>query len=397
MFAEIIIFISIFFVYYILGNNINTGHDFFVPLADAFLKGRLYVDKMAYELHEMVSFEEVKTGIYNQVADGSKGIFYVIYPPMPAILLMPFVLIWGQDFNQSLFSMFICSLGSVFAFKLFKLFNLNKKKAVWLLLFLAFGSMQWYHGTIGSSWYLSLASAMLFLWIAISLTVKNKSLFLIGLFLGFAYLSRFSVILSVPFFLINTRNLWFKKKRLKIKPLLMFFLGIFLSLGISFLYNYLRYGTIWHIGYQLLEKRWYNIANEYAKGSYSLSYWPRHIKALFWSFPYKIKGFPFFEPNYHSMAIWIVMPAVILAFWAPLKKRIVWSSWLVIILIALSHFFHGGVGATQFGYRYAMDYLPFLFILFVQAIKKKFYWWQKALIILSIIINSWGLYFSFWR
>jgi hypothetical protein len=310
---------------------------------------------------------------------------------------MPFVFLWGWNTNPSLFSMRVASLGSVFAYRLFRLYDLSKKKAIWLVVLLSFGSMQWYHGVIGSAWYLSSMCALMFFWISLIVMKTKKPLFLLGIFLGLTYLCRYPAILSLPFFIINTSSRWFKNKQIRIKLLFMFGLGLFLCVGISFVYNFLRYGTIWHLGYQLLEKRFYNISNEYAEGSYSLGYYPRHLKAVFWSFPRRTSSFPYFSPNFHSMALWIVMPAVILAFWAPIKKKLVWSSWLVILIISMSHFFHGGIGATQFGYRYALDYFPFLFIIFAQAIKKNFYWWQKGLIILSIIINLWGVYFSFWR
>jgi len=391
------IWLIVFSIYLISGKNYHTQHHFFVPLAEAFLKGRLYVNKMTYYLHEMVSQEEVKTGVYKKFIDGAKGKYYVIYPPLPAVLLIPWIIIFGEQANQSLFSILIASFNAVIFYKIFQLFKLEEKKSLWLMILFAFGSMQWYHAVIGSSWYYASICATFFILLAIYGLLKGYSLFWIGLLVGLAYLCRFPAILSFPFFLLMVSDRWFKNNQFNLGPIRLFFSGLILLLIVSFIYNYLRYGTIWHLGYQLLESRDYNINNEYKFGSYSLSYFPRHLKAIFWSFSSFKNQFPYIFPNLQSMALWIVMPAIILVFWAPIKKKIVWTSWLTVFFIALASVFHGGIGATQFGYRYALDYLPFLFLIMAEAIRKRFFYWQKGLIILSILINGWGIYYNFWH
>lgn len=394
-FFSLVLLVTLF--YYVSGKGVNTKTDFFIPLAQGFVDGRLHVERMNYYLHEMITLQEIKTDVFNGYVDGAFGTYFVIYPPLPAVMLMPVVVIWKEVANQSLFSIFIASLSTAVAFLTFKALKMSFKKATWLTVFLAFGSIQWFHAVMGSAWYLSLICAMFFLWLAIYGTFKKFNLFFIGLLLGLAYLSRFPTILSLPFFLIMTKDSWLKDEKVQVKTLMLFFLGIGLMVTTSFVYNWLRYKNIWHVGYAVLERRFYNIENEYRFGSYSFTYFPRHLKAIFWSFPNKISSFPYFIPNQISMALWLVMPALILAFWAPIKKRLVWASWLAILLIAvLAHFFHGGVGASQFGYRYVLDYLPFLFLIIAEAIRKNYYWWQKALIALSVFINFWGIYVTFW-
>lgn len=390
----VVVFIFTFLVYFISGKHIHTQHHFFVPLAQAFLNGHLYVDKMTYYLHEMVTPEEISTGVFKDYIDGATGKYYVIFPPLPAILLMPFVALWGENTNQSLFSILIASLSTVIAFQVFRSLKLNTSKSLWLSALFAFGSMQWYHAVIGSAWYLSLICAMLFLWLAIWATIKKKNFLLIGFLLGCAYLSRFATILAFPFFLLmnNSAGL-LEKKKILIRSLL-FFTGLAIPVIFSLVYNWARYSTIWHLGYTVYERRYYNW--EYQLGTYSLSYFPRHLKAIFLSFPIKINHFPYLLPNTWSMALWLVMPAIILIFWAPVKQKIVWVIYLTLLFLLPTTIFLGGVGASQFGYRYALDYMPFLFLLIAQAIKNNFYWWQKGLIILSIAVNFWGIYTSFW-
>ncbi len=393
---SIVVFLITFFIYFVSGKNYKTKHHFFIPLADAFLKKRLYVEQMTPFLHEMVSKKEVETGLFTKYGNNQKGKFYVIYPPMPGVLLMPAVFIFGLNFNQSLFSIFIASINSVLAFHVFKNMKLDTKKSLWLTFLYGLGSMQWYHSIIGSAWYYAAISALFFLWLSLLLLLKNKDMFFIGLFLGMAYLCRYPVILSLPFFLIISSKHWFKQNKINFNPLLKFVFGLGIIFLISFAYNLAIYKSIWPKGYGLLEKRAYNINNEYRFGSYSLKYLPRHVLAIFWSWPKKIHRFPYVAPNYWSMSLWFVMPALFIIFSAPFKNKVVFTSFITIILMLLPAFVHGGIGATQFGYRYALDVFPFLFVIFAQAIKKNLYLWQKSLIILSFFVNLWGIYMSFW-
>ena len=71
------------------------GQNHFVYLADAFLHGKLGVSGGGTVLAEIVPFN---------------GNYYVVYPPMPAVLLLPFVALFGTSFDQGLMSVFLACL-----------------------------------------------------------------------------------------------------------------------------------------------------------------------------------------------------------------------------------------------------------------------------------------------
>src|SRR5688500_14993791 len=60
--------------YACLNHGRDAQVDYFVPLADAFLHGRLGLDVMPSNLNELVP---------------RNGLALVVYPPMPAIVLLP--------------------------------------------------------------------------------------------------------------------------------------------------------------------------------------------------------------------------------------------------------------------------------------------------------------------
>ena len=392
----LLISIFVFIVFLISGRGVHTYHHFFVPLAKAFLSGRVYVDQMQSELHEMIPEKEIQTGVYEELIDGSFGKYYVIYPPLPAVILMPFVALFSDQTNQSVVSMLVAAISVGLAYLVFKEI-IDEKKAFLLSILYAFGSMLWYHSVIGSAWYFAQVCSLLFIWLAIWLTIKQRSIFLVGLSVGLAYLCRFPAILALPFFIIASGDLVLKNKRINWQAILKLASGFAIFFVISLIYNYVRYKTISHYGYTLLELRPYNIANEYSRGSYDLTYIARNLEAIFWSMPERIEGFPYLAPKSWAMSLWFVFPAIFITIFAPLRNKLTQASIVAILCILPSALFHGGVGTSQFGYRFALDFMPFMLILIALAIKSKINFWHILLISLSILVNLWGIWFTFWR
>ena len=97
------------------------------------------------------------------------------------------------------------------------------------------------------------------------------------------------------------------------------------------------------------------------------------------------------------MSILITTPAVIYAVFAGIRKKTALACWTAIIPVALVSFTHGGYGWIQFGYRFAVDFYPFLLILITMGMNSflkensDLRWHQKLLIIISILVNSWGI------
>lgn len=234
----------------------------------------------------------------------------------------------------------------------------------------------WYHGIIGSGWYFSQMCGLLFLWVALLLLVKKNSLLLVSTCVGLAYLSRYPLLLTFPFFAYMTRERWYPEKRIAVRQLLPLLIPFASIVTLSLLYNLVRYQTPAHYGYTIYEARRYNAALEYPYGSYSVMYVPRILSAMLFSMPKLNVHFPYIIPNDYAMALWLVFPAVFIVFFASIQRDIVFASWVTILLLLPVALFHGGVGMTQFGFRYALDYMPFLFILIGYAIREKFHTWQ---------------------
>lgn len=361
----IFLFFITLLVYSISSRGEGAQWNHFIYLADAFLHGHLYIDN---NLTEVIS---------------ANGHYFVVYPPMPAILLMPFVAIFGINFYQPFLSILLGAVNVSLAYTvILKLFN-NIKLSLWVSILYAFGTIQWYHAEVGSSWYVAHIVALFFLWLALLETITKQRLFLIGLFIGGAYLARLPTILSVIFVLIYLR-----RNFLNIRNLSLFSLGLAPAILFNGIYNFLRWGTVFDVGYILLP-----IFNEpwYRYGLFSIRYVPLHLKEVFTALPAFSKNPPFMIPSIYVMALWFVTPAFLLILKAKFKTKLALASLIAAAVIALPDLMHGNNGSTQFGFRFALDFMPFLLLLTASGLQNNFSWYAKLLLILSILINLWGV------
>jgi len=375
-----IIFLITFIVYYFTGEEHPRAYNNFVHLADAMLHGRVYFP-------ENISWLEL--AYYNDR-------YFVVPPPLPGILILPLVAIFGLTFNQALASMFLGALNVSLAYLVIRKITKNQHIQIWGTILFGFGTIHWWLAATGWVWFYSQITSVTFILLAIYITLCDKSIFLSGLFLGASFWSRLQTILSFPFFLIMNSTKWLNKsegltfiKRINISALISFGVGVGIFVVLNFIYNYIRYETIWDVSdyYRpgLLDEPIFQ------KGKFDISYIPRHLKVIFKGVPTFLSEPPYIKPHGWGLSIFITTPAFIYSIFANLKDKLTIACWSAIIPVALLTFSHGGTGWWAFGYRHAVDYYPFLLILAVKGMGNNIRWHHKLLISLSVLVNLWGV------
>jgi hypothetical protein len=73
------------------------------------------------------------------------------------------------------------------------------------------------------------------------------------------------------------------------------------------------------------------------------------------------------------------------------RDRIVIACWAAIIPTAFAIFNFAATGWAQFGYRYGLDFTPFLWLLVARHIGDNLKWWHIALIAIGIAVNLFGV------
>jgi hypothetical protein len=128
----------------------------------------------------------------------------------------------------------------------------------------------------------------------------------------------------------------------------------------------------------------------FSQGLFSLSYIPVNLVPF-------LLGLPSVSLNPLSvvipmtgLAIWFTMPAFIFALKSKVRDAVTVWSWVAIIAIALV-IFTKGLSGWGFGYRYAVDFYPSLFVLTLKGMGAKLRWYHKVLIIIGIVVNLLGV------
>lgn len=360
-----------FAVYYVSALKTHQYLNYFMPLANSFLHLKLDVNPQPY-LNELVPVD---------------GKYFVVYPPAPALVLLPFVAIFGPGFNQRIASLIIAALSIGLFYLLLGRFTKKHWIQIFLTLILAFGSNFFFTSLIGSSWHFAHVCAVFFSILAL-LAASHKKPFLSGLALGAAFLSRLPVIMIFPVLIFLLLEKTDPKERGRI--LTNFFMPIISAIIIFGLYNFFRFGSISETGYSLIP----GIMGEpwFQKGVFDVSYLARNIKACFASFPTVTTQFPYLLPSNYAMAIYLSSPALLLMFFTKTKETRVRFLFLSIILAALPGFMHATVGFTQFGYRFSLDYIVLLLLVLVWGFEKVGIKVCLLFTILSLIINFYVVY-----
>ena len=434
-----------FSVYWYLGPQ-DTVYINHVYQADAFLHGRL-------DLGQDYPWLEVAY---------KDGKVYEVHPPMPAIIILPGVALFGQALNQTLVSAVIGALCAPLVFGIVRKFTEKLSAQVWLTVLYLFGTIFWYSASHGGVWFFTHTVGVFFLLLAVYATLVTKSPLLAGLFLGAAFWSRQPMILALPFFLIMFSDQWLSGslekpllKRIDIVPMIKLGLGVGLFVALALEYNNLRFGSPFDYGSDY-SKQATDQPALYNHGPFDISYIPRHIPAVFELTPVFQSNAPYIIPSFLGMALWATTPAFFYSLFANLRDwrvvlvggtlmfvalyvivsrnvsaglgwewvrlgvpqdlphdlnlvpffamislaiaaglryrdKLVIACWSAIIPVALLLFSFAATGWAQFGYRYGLDFYPFLFLLTIRGIGEEVKWHHKLLIVVSVAINLWGV------
>ena len=381
---------------YLLTCAPSSPFDQFVRLADAFLDGRTYLTAPPDYL-ELARYD----GNGVACAGGPECRGYVVEPPVPALLLVPFVVLFGTGLNQ----VYVAVLVGAAAMGLFwvatRQLGWTYPRSAALTVLLAFGTNLWWASGDGSVWTFAHVCAVAFLTGALVEATGRRRAWLVGLLVGLAGLSRLPAFLAFPFFLVVLLDAdlpglrhWrtVVADRALVRRAVLFGAGLGAMAVVVPLYNLARYGTVADAGYdhpQYAQSPWF------ADGRFSIAHVPRHVEALFTLGPQLTADrFPFFMPSPTGMALFLVSPALLYALVAG-RGRVEAAAACAILLVAVPHVLYGTTGWAQFGYRYSLDYLPMLAVLAASGMGERPGVRAWAAVALSVLVAMWGPLFFF--
>lgn len=363
--------------------SVQFGNQHFIYLAKSFLEGKLYFsDVSSLGVEDMSLYD---------------GKYYWSLGFIPAILMMPFVAIFGNQVQHSVVSLPLV-LGTVYLlYKISKSF-LKTKSLVLLLPFSYVFSTAYIMVAIAPfSWYFSHVVATFFLILSIYLTILKNKPFLAGLFFSCAFLTRISLLFSLPFFILFP---YFFLKEKSLSQIIKFIIPVSLGALIFFTYNYLRFDNFFETGYRYQILFPQLVANR-LEGMWSIKHFASNLYLFFISSPI-VEFYPGsfvtrrIETNQLGMSFLFTSPILLYLSKADLKNKLNLISLSAVFLTCIFLFGSFGLGCRQYGYRFALDFQPFLYIMLCGVFKdKEFGLTPYVLSTVSFFVNLYFVYTHF--
>jgi hypothetical protein len=426
-------------------------YNHFVWQAQAFLDGRAEIDypvapSMTSQGNDR--FQDVLRVMDRDGQPTNGGL--IPFPPLPAVVLMPFVAIWGLATNEHLVGAFLSAIDVGLAWWMLGYLPVRLRSRVLATLFFAFGTVFWYAAQLGTTWYFAhiVAVGLTFLAVGVALQADpgggthgseqpgktlvtrpgatftiDRRQFLAGIALGLAATARLSMIFGAPFlFAVGGGGTWLRRA-------MSAGLGGAIPIGLFLAYNVVSTGQLVHPAYGYL----YQIESlGYPQLGYHADwliedprYIPHNLGIALFSLPVlfpeteprAIGGLPLCTehgaqrslldpscpialPRDTGMSILFSSPAYLLA--VPAVRRLHGRSRLLIgavtavIFIFVFNLMHFSQGWVQIGYRFSNDFAPFALPLVALGIDRlqgaTWRWVAMALIGLSVAVSVWSVY-----
>jgi hypothetical protein len=368
----------------------------FVYQADAFVHGQLALTSRPPNLNDWVL---------------EHGRWYVSFPPFPAVLMMPFVALFGLAFNDTAFTVVFGALNVALLYRLLRrLGELGEEggtalgewdHAVYALLF-AFGTLAWSCAIRGEVWFTAETVGVTLTLLYLLSALRARHPILAGLLVACAAITRAPLAFSAIFFVLEAV---FEEKPIRFqelgqlvrdpvrraraaRKLALFALPIAAVAAPVAWMNYVRFGNPADFGHgHLYANRVNHQIQEY--GLFHYQFLERNLHAAFTRLP-EIRFHPLrIGFNGEGMSLFVTTPLFAFLLWPREKPRLHLPLWLAAAAIALPGFFYQNSGWFQFGFRFSLDYTPYLIVLLALGRRPMTaaFW---ALAGAGVAVNAWG-------
>ncbi len=388
-------------IYWASAHAFDAGRPDLFYLADAFLHGRTWLS--------------VPLGPYDVIF--YNGHYYVPFPPFPSIAFLPLVAVTGPAVAHQWEPLINGSLAATDVglawWLLGRLGVVRLGDRFWLTVLLALSTPIWWVTTRGGVWHTGHLMAVMLTLGALIEVFGARRPWLLGLLVGAAFLTRPPLAFAVPYFAWAVGAppavdlgleatpagfrlpSWLEPERWPWRRWIALGLGVLPAVAFFFWYNAVRFGSPLESGYELATlPGWLAALRD--QGLFSISHLGMNIDYLFLHLPKLIPEFPWFKPDGLGLSIFLTSPGLLLALRADWRSRQSWALALTFAIVLLPDLLYYGGGWLQYGYRYALDAIPFAFALCgLAAARHGVDWFWRLLIAIGVLVNLGGVYWAY--
>ncbi len=357
------------------------------------------------------------------------GAWYSVFPFGAVVSMIPVALLKAVGLITEMPGAWISAiLAGAICFLLLLIaskYKVSRTRQILMTAGILFGTFMWTNLTFAGAWQLALGFAMVGELGAIYFTVYDRRPVLAGFFFAIAFGNRTENLLTAPVLMYlmfrngaepatsavghgdrlsnkasvgktststppanagGTEKIW----RLAGFCAIPFVLGV-----ATLIYNYVRFDSFFDFGYAripgVLEEPWYD------HGIFSTHYLGRQAWEMLgkmWEWKDK---FPYLVPDGFSSSILFSSPFLIMILRVGSRDgALKLASWCSIVILTFLLWIHGNSGGWQFGYRYAMVLLPWVFILLLESAPKRITPVEWTLYALSFAANIYATWLFHW-
>ena len=341
-----------------------------------------------------------------------QGRWYVVFPPFPALLMLPFVWLAGSADRVADAVVWLSLTGVAPAVLFLTLERVRRDEGIGsertnlgFAALLAFGTPYFFSAVQGTVWFAAHVVGMALGAVYCYAAIRAQRPWMAGIALGLAWLTRAPMLLAAPLFFFEAYrfarsgspergNQRCRRGRERIqwsvflRRVVPFVLPVIAAGIFSLIYNWERFGDPFESGYRFLVVRWQGRIEQW--GLFSYHYLARNLGVVLTSLPWigGEQSAPF-RINGHGLALWFTTPVL---FWLGCRSQLPELSrslGVTALCVAVPTLFYQNTGWVQFGYRFANDY-SFLLIVMLALAYQRLSWVFLAAATWSIAANTFG-------
>jgi len=407
--------------------------DHYSHLAESWLAGQLHVlDNQPDGTNDWACYDtelQQSCPLGNFRRGGERYRWYVSFPPFPAAVVLPAVAVWGTELPDRLFWALVAAFAPMFLFLLLRRLRergysvRTTRENLLLTALFAFGSVFYFVAVQGTVWFAAHVCAVSLLALYLYWGLEARRPVAAGWMLGLAFLCRPTVAFLALFFGVEALRmsrpslsgekaedsnpargplskalLWLGAVRWRRvwKPVALFSAPILVCGAVAMWMNYARFENPFEWGHSHLQIVWRARIERW--GLFNYHFLPRNLAVFVASLPWIMSAAPYVKVSQHGLALWFTTPNLLGVLWprpdrAPVGESVLRpvlvACWMAILPVMITNLMYQNSGWVQFGYRFALDYMVFLFALLAMT-GRRFGVGFILLMIFAIAVNTFG-------
>lgn len=333
--------------------------------------------------------KDLKVGCGGQAWKRCDDVIYqVSFPPFPAVVMAPLVAVFGYATNDVLVTLLFAALSVALWHALLRRLRddgwlaSTDRDLWWHTVFLAFGSVAFYCSIRGAVWFTALVIGLTLNLAHFWFAIGARRPFLAGLFLGLGVATRTPLLFAIVFLPLEALfpgGRWLggdgKAGFVRACKQIVWF-GVPLAAVGAVLawHNYVRWGNPTEFGHFYLLEGTRAPTREH--GLFNTVFLNNNLAASLTNMPRVLLDYPYVLVTRHGLGLLASMPALLAMVGqrplppavteheAPAHRGLQRNLIATVLAVAIPGWLYQNDGWQQFSYRFAIDFLPPLLLLF---------------------------------